>query len=275
MSPGAGASTVRTSEMYIAQTLADNHSQSIFLSEVLQPWWSCSFTVNRQVLLRYRRRGRRDYSIWIPQALCSCLYLHTPSAFGISANAFLQVSVVCFVLALQWAGVSKPWSSSAVIAPLVVSAVLLVAFIAVEARLRDRAMVPPRILRKKTMTLLLALNVLVSGSYFTLLYYLPIYFQAVSGVDAAESGVRTIPLVGVGAVFSMLGGIFVSLTGEYQPVALFGSALVTVGGGLLYTLGAGSDSGHWIGYQVLVGAGIGSTLQVSSIQKEDGTEGIH
>lgn len=34
-----------------------------------------------------------------------------------------------------------------------------------------------------------------AGSFFILLYYLPIYFQSVDNVSASESGIRNIPLV--------------------------------------------------------------------------------
>ena len=34
-----------------------------------------------------------------------------------------------------------------------------------------------------------------AGSFFALLYYLPIYFQSVDGVSASESGIRNIPLI--------------------------------------------------------------------------------
>lgn len=33
------------------------------------------------------------------------------------------------------------------------------------------------------------------GSFFLLLYYLPIYFQSVDGVSASQSGINNIPLV--------------------------------------------------------------------------------
>jgi len=35
----------------------------------------------------------------------------------------------------------------------------------------------------------------IAGSFYILLYYLPIYFQAVKGTNATESGIRTIPLI--------------------------------------------------------------------------------
>ena len=35
----------------------------------------------------------------------------------------------------------------------------------------------------------------IAGSFYILLYYLPIYFQAVKGVDTTQSGVRLLPLI--------------------------------------------------------------------------------
>jgi hypothetical protein len=35
----------------------------------------------------------------------------------------------------------------------------------------------------------------LGGSFFILLYYLPIYFQSVQHVSAAQSGIRNLPLI--------------------------------------------------------------------------------
>jgi hypothetical protein len=34
-----------------------------------------------------------------------------------------------------------------------------------------------------------------SGAFFVLLYYLPIYFQAIDGSTAQQSGIRNLPLI--------------------------------------------------------------------------------
>lgn len=44
-----------------------------------------------------------------------------------------------------------------------------------------------------------------------------------------------------------------------------GSAIYVVGSGLLYTLDINSNIGHWIGYQVLAGFGIGMSVQIPFI----------
>lgn len=124
-----------------------------------------------------------------------------------------------------------------------------------------------------------------AGSFFTLLYYLPIYFQSVDDVSASESGIRNIPLVlGVCefsgwkstirkkltfiAICSIISGGLITAYGVYVPFLLAGSAIATIGAGLLYTLDIGSPSSHWIGYQALVGIGIGLSIQVPIIANQ-------
>lgn len=92
-----------------------------------------------------------------------------------------------------------------------------------------------------------------AGAYFILLYYLPIYFQSIDNTSPIGSGVRNIPLVLAVCIFGMVGGILVSTTGHAVPFMVPSSALVVVGCGLIYTLDIGTNSAHWIGYQVCVG----------------------
>jgi hypothetical protein len=54
----------------------------------------------------------------------------------------LTSSLICYTLALEWAGLSKSWSDSTVIATLVVWAVLTLVFFVNEAFLGARAMMP-------------------------------------------------------------------------------------------------------------------------------------
>lgn len=46
---------------------------------------------------------------------------------------------------------------------------------------------------------------------------------------------------------------------------MLGAALTTVGAGLLYTLDIGSSAAHYIGYQIIVGMGIGLAIQIPVI----------
>jgi len=59
-------------------------------------------------------------------------------------------SIVCLLLALQWGGQTKPWQSATIIGLLVAALALALIFIAVQWRLQDRALVPPRVFLRRS-----------------------------------------------------------------------------------------------------------------------------
>lgn len=55
------------------------------------------------------------------------------------------------------------------------------------------------------------------------------------------------------------------MLGPYKPFMIFGSAVFTIGAGMLYTLAVNSSAGRWIGYQLLAGFGAGAGVQIPFI----------
>lgn len=53
--------------------------------------------------------------------------------------------------------------------------------------------------------------------------------------------------------------------GYYTPFLILGSVLMSVGGGLLYTLKTDASTGVWVGYQILFSAGLGMSLEQCNI----------
>jgi hypothetical protein len=70
--------------------------------------------------------------------------------FDVPGILIIVASLICFFLALEWGGVTKPWGSSDVIGLLVGWALLVVLFVFVEWRQGERALVVPRILNQRT-----------------------------------------------------------------------------------------------------------------------------
>lgn len=60
-------------------------------------------------------------------------------------------------------------------------------------------------------------------------------------------------------------GIVITLTGYWNLFLIIGAVLGTVGSGLLFTLGVDTPSGHWIGYQIIAGIGLGTSFNVPII----------
>lgn len=62
----------------------------------------------------------------------------------------IMTSLICYILALEWGGVTKAWSSADVIGTLIGWLLLLIAFIAIQWWQSARAILVPRILLQRT-----------------------------------------------------------------------------------------------------------------------------
>ena len=170
-------------------------------------------------------------------------------------------SIICFILALQYGGTTHPWDSSVVIGLLVGFVVILLVLGIWEFYQGEYAMLVPRLISQRSLWAAATFQFFFAGSYFLLLYYLPIYFQSIGGADPIHSGVDNLPFVITAGVFILAGAITVAKTGHAVPFMALGAALTTVGMGLLYTLDVKTPSKNWIGYQILLGASLAFPFQ--------------
>ncbi|MCJ1391352.1 hypothetical protein MMC18_004215 [Xylographa bjoerkii] len=154
----------------------------------------------------------------------------------ISGFLTITAGVTCYLLALRWGGNLKTWDSLDVIGTLVGFGVLFIAFFVIER--------------------------CIAGNFYILLYYLPIYFQAVRGTDATGSGIRSLPLILCLTLTQILTGIAVGELQLFNPFLIVGGILTTIATGLMITLQADSSSSAWIGYQALAGIGLGLCFNV-------------
>ncbi|PQE06403.1 hypothetical protein CJF32_00002433 [Rutstroemia sp. NJR-2017a WRK4] len=178
---------------------------------------------------------------------------------------FLMGAIICLLLALQWGGSTYPWHSSKVWGCLLGFGLLIIIFIIQQFRRGDRATIPPRIFRQRTVLSCCLFSCFLSMGMYTHIYYLPFYFQAVKGTTAEGSGIRTIPYLGSVIVSSILAGAGITILGFYKPFMITAGAIFTVGAGLIYTLQVASNVGRWVGYQLICGFGAGIGVQIPFI----------
>ncbi|OTA62362.1 MFS transporter [Hypoxylon sp. EC38] len=181
--------------------------------------------------------------------------------FDLPGAFFLIPSVTSLLLALQWGGAEYAWANGRIIALFVVFGVLGIVFWSVEFWQKDRATVPLRILKNKNILGGVWYGVCIGGALFVFSYYLPIWFQAVKGVSATQSGLMNLPSILGLVVFSIIGGGLATALGMYTPLLIASSVIAAVGSGLLSTLKVDSTIGYWFGYQVLLAAGAGLGAQ--------------
>ncbi|KAI8682762.1 hypothetical protein LRP88_05278 [Fusarium phalaenopsidis] len=173
--------------------------------------------------------------------------------------------IVCLILALQWGGASYPWSDGRIIALFVVVGVLLLAFIGVQIWRQEDATTPPRIVSQRSVACGIVYAMCIGGGMISLLYTLPIWFQAIKGTSAIQSGIDTIPLVLSLVVGAIMSGAIITRTGYYVPWMFVATILTSVGSGLMTTFKTNTGHSAWIGYQVLFGLGLGTGMQQPSM----------
>ncbi|KAL1853595.1 MFS sugar transporter [Diaporthe australafricana] len=170
-------------------------------------------------------------------------------------------AIVCLLLALQWGGTTYTWNSGRVIALFVVFGVLISAFLFIQWRQQDNATIPPRIIKMRTVWSGATFSAATGAAFFSGIYFLPLWFQAVKGSSAVSSGIMNLPLLIAVVLFSLVAGIVVSVLGYYTPFMLVSTVLTSVGYGLISTFRPDTGSGVWIGYQIIAGAGVGFGMQ--------------
>ncbi|GJN72687.1 hypothetical protein PCL_00889 [Purpureocillium lilacinum] len=190
--------------------------------------------------------------------------------------AVLIPSVICLVLALQWGGAEYAWNSWRIILLLVFACVLGAAFVIVQAKMPETATVAPKVIRQRSVLSCLLYSTCSGGAMMVVVYWIPIWFQAIKGATPVKSGEMTIPLLLSQSLSSIMAGFLVSkVVGYAPPFMIAASVIMSVGTGLLTTLKITSGHPEWIGFQVLFGFGLGFGMQQSSnavqaiLSKED------
>lgn len=176
-------------------------------------------------------------------------------------NLLFLPSIISLLLALQWGGITYAWNNGRIIALFILFGVLLIGWIVTQVRGGENATVPPRIFQQRSIISGFCFSSCIGGVMLSMSYYLSIWFQAIDGVEALESGLRNLAFILALVVSSIIAGVFVSKVGYYTPCVIACSILMSIGTGLLTTFRVNSGSPEWIGYQVLAGFGMGLGMQ--------------
>jgi MFS family permease len=173
-------------------------------------------------------------------------------------NAIFIGSIVAILIALTWGGTTYHWFSFRVIIPLVLGFVGLGAFLWYESsRFCLEPTMPPHLFKDRNTAAAFTLTFLYSLTLYWLVYYMPLYFQAVQGSTPSGSGVQLMPTVVIWVPFAQIGGRLVARFGRYRPLHHVGFALATTGMGCMTLLRRSSPTGAWAGFQALIAAGLG------------------
>ena len=164
------------------------------------------------------------------------------------------------LLALVWAlinGNETGWTSPAIVAAFAAAGLLLVAFVAWEAR-TPNPMLPLRFFRSRAFSAANAVSLLMSFGMFGAIFLLAQFFQVAQGYSPLEAGLRTLPWTAMPIFVAPIAGVLSDRVGS-RPLLVVGMALMAMGLGWIAAVATPT-----VEYLVLVPAfmlaGIGMSL---------------
>ncbi|RUS23203.1 hypothetical protein BC937DRAFT_90787 [Endogone sp. FLAS-F59071] len=188
----------------------------------------------------------------------------------------LILGVVGLLLGSAWGGNTLPWSSPIVISCLVGGSLLLIVFVFIEANIAKEPIMPWRVLKSQTPFAVSMANFFGSMNSTPIIFFAPLYFQAIQGTTASKAGVNLIPKVIGASVGSLSSGLYMSRSGNYQSLTRFAFFLTILGSAGLKLWGLEYDR-FWLYAVPLVldgfgfGTGLTTTLiaLLASVEQKD------
>ncbi|KAL8785591.1 MAG: hypothetical protein Q9195_008577 [Heterodermia aff. obscurata] len=166
-------------------------------------------------------------------------------------------STTSFLIPITWGGVTYAWSSWRTLVPLLIGLAGLTFFIIYEEFITTEPLIPLTVFKNRTAAVSYLGTTIHGMILWCLLYYLPLYYEAVKGYTPILSGVSLFPQTFTVAPAAVIVGVLVSATGRYRWAVWSGWVLTTLGTGLLYLLDVTTSPRAWIPLNFVSGLGTG------------------
>ncbi|KAL4922005.1 major facilitator superfamily domain-containing protein [Aspergillus aurantiobrunneus] len=166
-------------------------------------------------------------------------------------------SMASFLIPLTWGGILYPWDSWRTLVPLLIGVAGLIAFAIYEYRFATDPIIPPKIFQNRTASISFAGAFLQGLVLWCLLYYQPLYYEAVKEYSPIMAGVALFPGTFTVAPSAVVVGILVTMYGHYRWAIWLGWVLSTFGLGLLCYLDVETSIPSWIFINIVSGIGLG------------------
>ena len=176
--------------------------------------------------------------------------------------AALSVGLVSLLVALDQVD-DWGWGDPRVIGLFAVAAIGLLAFVPIERRAGDHALIPRQVIRNENFTASCIAVLFMAATFFAALLYLPQFMQKQLGYSALEAGVGMLPFLAVFALSSFAAGPLYDRLGA-KKLAVIGAALITLGPILFSMLDEGSGYGALVPGMVVLGIGAGSFVPTAT-----------
>ncbi|WP_354244544.1 MDR family MFS transporter [Agromyces sp. PvR057] len=161
------------------------------------------------------------------------------------------------------------WGSAWAIGCYVVGAIGIVAFILIEIRMKQDALLPMKLFRIPTFSVVAGLGLLVGFAMFGAMMTIPLYLQLVEGATPAQSGLLMLPMILGLMISSIASGQIIARTGRYRMFPILGTALMALGYLWLTFLTADRDIWFIMVGMGIIGLGLGQLMQTLTIASQN------
>ncbi|KAJ4471407.1 MFS general substrate transporter [Lentinula aciculospora] len=188
-------------------------------------------------------------------------------------GVFLTLGACTMImLPLVWGGVTFPWNSAIVLGPLIAGVVAVGMFCVWESKVARLPLVPMYIFRHMTVVGVY-IGMFVNGFvFFSLLFYLPQFFQVILGYSPTRAGTYVIPFV-ISIIFSAIGaGLWVSRTGKYRFIVYGGFGVFAIACGCMTIFTAHTSPVVMVVLMIIAGLGTGATMQTTTVAAQASVE---
>ncbi|KAJ3748316.1 MFS general substrate transporter [Lentinula detonsa] len=188
-------------------------------------------------------------------------------------GVFLTLAACTMImLPLVWGGTTFPWTSGVILGPLIAGIVVVGLFCVWESKVARLPLVPMYIFRHMTVVGVYICMFINGYVFFSMLFYLPQFFQVILGYSSTRSGSFIIPFL-VSLIFAALAaGMWVTRTGEYRFIIYFGFGLYAIACGCITIFTAQTSRVVMVVLMILAGLGAGVTMQTTTVAAQASVE---
>lgn len=170
-------------------------------------------------------------------------------------------SISLLLILLSLGGSTIEWGSPVAFALGAGGGLGLVAAIFYEGRIAKEPVIRLSLFRKRTVALVAICAPCVGVSQFGATMFLTEHYQYSHGLNPTQAGALTIPMIVGLTITGILGGRYVSRTGSWKTVAIFGITLIVVGSILLGTMTHFTPVAVVAAFSAVLGIGMGASTQ--------------
>lgn len=179
-------------------------------------------------------------------------------------------STTGFLIPITWGGVMYSWDSWRTLVPLTLCAVGLIVFVIHEEFWAPEPLIRTSVFKNRTAAVTYLQTFLHGVILWCVLYYLPLYYEAVKGYSPIVSGIALFPQCFTTAPSAVVVGIVVAMTGRFRWATWSGWVILTLGCGLLILLHVDTSVPAWIFLNLVSGLGAGMLFPAMALAVQAG-----